>query len=114
MTTEYIRLTSPEIVYGKKGLLEAQLNLLNATRHEYEYKKLRKEECMLKIALKKATDETLVSLNLFASFLPKTTIKEEKHHHAKKEIISTPVMDNKSLSLDQEIENIKQKLAALR
>ena len=111
MTTEYIRLTSQEMTYGKKGLLQAQLYLLNATKHEYEYKKLRKEEFLLKIALKKAADETLASLNVFESLLPKTTMKEEKHP-LKKEIIHT--VESKRATLDQEIESIKQKLASLR
>ena len=111
MTPEYIRLSSPELVYGKKILLQAQISILNATKHEYEYKELRKKECMLKLALKKATGEALDSLNLLQSLLPKTTIKEEKHH-IKKEAVS--ITEDKRLSLDQEIDRIRQKLAALR
>ncbi len=113
MALEYVRLNSQELLYGKKSFLEAQLSLLNSTKHLNEYKKLRKEEFMLKIELKKSADEALVSVNLLQSLLPKTVIKEEKHHKTVVHHFST-VIDDKNASLEQEIDKIKQKLAALR
>lgn len=113
MAVEYIRLTPEELRYGKKGLLEAQLYLLNAAKHEAQYKKLRKEEFLLKIALRKSAEDALSSLNLFQSFLPKTVVKEEKHHVPVVQKTAA-VADARAFSLDQEIECIKQKLVALR
>lgn len=114
MAIEYIRLSPQELWYGKKSFLEAQLSLLNATKHFYAYKKLRKEEFMLKLALKKSAEDALSSVNLLQSILPKTTMKEEKHHVKGTVHNISSAIDEKSLSLDQEIEHIKQKLTAIR
>ena len=111
---EYIRVTPEESFYGKKALLEAQLGILKATKHEEAYKKLRKEECMLKIALKKNAEEVLSSLHLLESLLPKTAIKEDRHlmqPHIKHQ---GSIRREKVSALDAEIESIRQKLAALR
>ncbi len=107
---EYIRLSPQELRYGQKAFLEGQLSLLNATKHCNQYKKLRKEEFTLKLALRKSAEEALVSLRFLQSLLPKTVLKEDKHH--RKEVSS--VVDERGLSLDQEINAIKQKLATLR
>ncbi|MBM3233241.1 MAG: hypothetical protein FJY98_01610 [Candidatus Liptonbacteria bacterium] len=116
MDTEYIRLGPQELKYGKKSLLESQFFILNAMKHYNEYRRLRKEEFMLKVALKKSADDVMSSLNHLESLLPKASIKVEKSKHINtshvKEVHSK--QQDKVLALDLEINRIKQKLSALR
>jgi hypothetical protein len=116
MGTEYIRLGPQELKYGKKSFLESHFYILSAMKHYNEYKRLRKEEFMLKVALKKSADEAMSFLNHLESFLPKTNIKEEKSRHVNvshiKEIHAK--QQDKVLALDQELDRIRQKLSALR
>ena len=64
-TSEYIKLTYPEAVYGKKNLLHSQLGLLTSVKRVEEFKKLRSQELKLKIELKRKLEEAKESLNLF-------------------------------------------------
>jgi len=105
---EYVKLSNSEIVYGKKNVLNAQVEMLNLVKSCDKYRSLRKEEIALKILLKSKIEEVKNSLNVLSSILPK--VKNSSFNITdKKEKVS-----KKNLSLEQEIEQIKKKLAALK
>jgi len=113
MRPEYIHLTKSEKEYGEKQLLHTQLEILNILKHTKNYQELRSEEFALKIKLKEKIEEALKSIELLEKLLPKPTIKPKntteqeleihKHHHKKE-----------NLSLNAELELIKEKLSKLQ
>lgn len=119
MRAEYIRFLSPQVKYGQKAILESQLNLLSSLKHLREYKNLRDQELILKIHLKKKVEELRSSMDLLERALPKTQFKEEKQQAQEiiKEAIMVPSMlhdEKKELSLEQELESIRRKLARIQ
>lgn len=72
MSSEYVRLSKPENVYGERNLLKAQMEILKLTKSYEEYKKLRKEEFSLKVILKTKIEEAKNCIKLLDSLLPKT------------------------------------------
>lgn len=118
MNSEYLKLTVPEINYGEKNLLQTQLGIINITKRFKEYEKLRKEELLLKIHLKSKIEELNNSLSFFDKLLPKVQIPKEK------EIKTDPLFPeqekeekeemHKRLSMDQELEEIKRRLANIK
>jgi DNA-directed RNA polymerase subunit H (RpoH/RPB5) len=87
--TEYVKVKSPEIVYGKTNLLQSQLNLINLLKQYQEYEGLRKEEIFLKIDLKKKLSEASEFLEQLSKLLPESKFVEEqeKKEELQKEII---------------------------
>jgi len=110
MSIEYTRLSRPQAVYGQKNLLKSQIGLLKLAKSFNQYKKLRKEEFVLKIELKTRLDEAKESLKVLESLLPKPKIKLEDENQVKEEAKVT----RKALSLEQEIASIKKKLESLQ
>lgn len=105
MAFEYIRLSKTEKIYSQKNSLLGQLALLNSLKHYHTYKEIRKEELMLKILLKKHLEEAKQSIELLNALLPKTQenlIFEKENPHRERKI-----------SLEQEIDSIKQRLKFL-
>lgn len=103
---EFIRFSSEEMLFGKKRLLESQLNTLSLLKSFKEYKLLRKEELALKITLKNQIDSTLESINLLEKLLPKIETFETPQtaeQHIKKQF-----------TIEEELEDIKRKLSSLR
>ena len=82
MSIEFVRLTSPELVYGETNLLQSEMNLLTMLKQYQEYEFLRKEELFLKVELKKKVGELKEHLNILAKLLPESRFEEEQ---AKKE-----------------------------
>ena len=109
MSSEYIKLSQPEIFYGKKNSLQAQVELLQTLQRYKNYEQLRKEEFVLKITLKNKVEEVLSCIQLLDKLLPKTLIKDIKEDS----FIDTFMFQKEKASLAQEIEEIKQKLARL-
>ncbi len=103
---EYVRLSLPEQNYGQKHLLASQLELLNLITSFRKYKDLRNEELVLKITLKNKVEETLGFIDKLEKSLPKADY-EKPTHKSKKEI------SERKLSLQEEIEKIRNKLAKL-
>lgn len=113
MNSEYIRLSRPEILYSQKNLLLAVLELLKTSKNLKNYKSLRKEEFMLKVALKSKINILQNSLSSLNQLLPQTNtklIREEKHMNHE---ISRALFKKEKPSLDAEIEAIKAKLSRL-
>lgn len=106
---EYVKLTKPEVVYSQKNLFKSQLELLNTLKSYHEYKKLRKEEFVLKVALKSKIDETKNSLKLLDSLLPKIKLRNFDFSNE----MESKSTRKKRLSLEQEIDLIRKKLKSL-
>ena len=145
MTTEYVKLSHPELVYGETNLLQSQISVLTMIKKHREYKELRKEELLLKIDFRKKLNESRELLDYLDKILPKTNLLEEMEEKEalRKEIIKKiefvpqkykmpapkaekikikeikeqekPVKQEKAekSSLDQELEEIRAKLAKL-
>ncbi len=111
MSVEYVKLVKPEVVYSKKNLLQSQVEILTVIKAYEEFKRLRKEEFMLKIALKSKLEAVKNQIAVFESLLPKAKIKAEENVEQEK-------MDHqaikKKLTLEQEIDLLKKKIASLQ
>jgi hypothetical protein len=88
--SEFVRLTSPEQVYGETNLLQSQLNLLTIVKQYREYETLRKDELLMKIEAKKLVSEIRESLDVLHKCLPESKLEEEQEKEAKliKEIVA--------------------------
>lgn len=108
---EYVKFNKTESLYGQKRFLHGELELINAVKRLRNYKDLRREELVLRLALKKRAGEALENLRLLDKLLPharlpKVEKKPEKKPEEEKE-------ENKVLTLDQELEIIRRKLETL-
>ena len=108
---EYVRFTGLESVYAQKRLLHSELGLLGAVRRANNYKKLRNEEFVLRLALKKLIGDLLEELELLDKSLPQDKlpglVKENKPKEKQSE------EEKGVLSLEQELEIIRRKLDVL-
>jgi len=112
--TEYTKISSQEALYGKKNLLQIQLELLMIVKRIKEYRSLRNDEFALKIALKNKVDETLVVVQSLEKLLPKVRVPDMPKREEHEEIVYANPLFQKELTIDQELEKIKAKLASLR
>lgn len=103
----YIKLEPAENLYIKKNLLQSQLELLQTIKHQQIYKKLRKQELIIKIELKKILEEAIGEFKLLNKLLPKT----QTIQHPKGEKI---ILESGRKSLESELLAIKAKLAQLQ
>jgi hypothetical protein len=110
MASEYVRLSATEKVYSKKNLLQAQLDLISLIKRLENYKAIRSEELLLKISLKNKIEELKNLIALLEKLLPKTSFMEEKHFAETKE---KKKERKRRLSLEEEVEEIRRKIAAL-
>jgi len=72
MGAEYVRLTGEEALFQKKGLLETQMNVLQAVKRLKAYRAIREEELLLKIQLKQKCDALSEQIELLNRLLPTT------------------------------------------
>ena len=108
MGAEYVRLSNSERVYGQRNFLQAQLELLDLVKSMQNYKKLRMEELVLKLALKNIAKEVEELVGKFDRYLPhvKFKSKEKKENGEEKE-------EWVDLTLEEEIERVRRKLERL-
>ena len=111
MSSEYVRFFGKEALYGEKYLLTAELGILGFVKRLRNYKKLRQEEMILKIALKKKIDEVGEQLDIFDKLLPHTKMAGLIKKPAPRE---ASFEDKEALTLEQEVERIRRKLELLR
>jgi hypothetical protein len=107
--SEYVRISVGERFFGQRNLLHSQLELLDSLKHFKAYKKLRKEEFALKVALKSMLEETSGILDKLDRTLPKTKYvdyEDEPIRGRKKKSVEP--------SLQDEIEEVKRKLGRLQ
>jgi len=94
--------------YGKKNLLEFQLGIISIIKKIKSYHRLRHEELILKIHLKKKIDEAKNALKILDKILPKgPKIKKEK-------VEKIIPKDKHTEALEVEIESIRDKLSRLQ
>ena len=111
MSLQYIKLSGDEKNYGEKKLLQSRLDLISNLKHLREYKKIRREEIVLKIALKNKVKEVQDLLDSFRSLLPKVKLQKESSMEKEIDIVAK---ETKEIStLDQELEEIRNKLERL-
>jgi hypothetical protein len=110
MGSEYVKCTRPEVIYGEKNLLHAEIDILQLTKHLKEYQKWRREEFIHKIVLKNKIDEVKDTLDALDKILPKTRVIK-----VKSEDESVPFMSKaRALTLEQEIDMIRRRLDRIR
>lgn len=108
MKSEYVKLSIPERMYGKKNFYHVQLSLLNLMKSLKDYKNIRTEEMTLKIALKTKISELQEQIGKFEKMLPAVPLKERTT------IEKQERQERKNLSLEEEIEAIKHKISRLQ
>ena len=109
--TEYVRLSGQEAMFGEKHILHSELEILGLVKRIREFEKLRKEELILKLTLKKKLDETVECLKFLEKLLPHTKmIGLIKPHRSDDELAE----EKESMTLEQEIEMIRRKIERLR
>ena|SRR3989344_3010147 len=104
MNYEYVQFSLAEKINAQKDMLQSELNIIQINQLITRYKTLRKEELMLKISLIAKIDEIKKEISVLDSILPKSVIKPNISEESEPE----------NLSLEQEIQRIKRKLAALQ
>ena len=107
---EYVRLSSSEKFYGQKVLLRAQLEAINNLNCFENYKKLRSEELVLRVALKTKIEETLETISKLSRMLPRADFS---FLEAKKEF-RVGMKEKKPSSLIEEVMLIRKKLEQLQ
>ena len=118
MSSEYVKISRSELVYGESSLLKSQMSILNLKKRYISHRELRKKELLLKIELKKKIEEAIAHLAFLEKLLPHTRLQEEQK--LKKEIAKSvgkaeEIKENKKIpSIESELEEIQRKLAALQ
>ena len=117
--TEYIKFSPAEISYGKNNTLHSEMEILTSIKHLSEYKKLRTQELMLKIDLRKKVEEINTAIAILEKSLPKTTFKEtqnqEEIEYQEIENALPNILDQKKkLSIEEELDEIRRKLQTLQ
>ena len=104
---QFVGLEKPNVVAGKKHLLYAEMEILTSLKKYNEYKKLRKEELSLKNLLKKTIADLKKEMEIMAEYIPNIKVKEP--------VMQIPAKEAsvKRDSLEQEIQNIRKKIAML-
>ncbi len=108
--TEYVRFSGLESKYGQKNLLYGELGLLNVVRRVKEFHKLRQEEIVLRLTLKKKIEEFLDNLQLLDRLLPQDKLPGLDRKKREEELMEM----KGELSLEQEIEVIRRRLEKLQ
>lgn len=137
MAYEYVNLSSSEIEYGQRNLLNSELEILETIKLSTSYHHLRKQEINLKIEFKKKLSELKQAVAEFEKLLP--DMKEEKPLEKKnpafiqskkvipqeepivpiqknihvKEVEESSAEKEAKRSLEREIEEIHKKLRAM-
>lgn len=108
--SEYVKLAPTEIFYGQKNLLESHLGIANLLKQIKLFHEIRKEELLLKLELKRKFEEIKFEIMEFNKLLPRTASDELPEIKPKIQL----EIPEEELSLEREIQGIKQKLASLR
>ena len=105
---EYIKVDPAEQVLTKQHLYHGQIHLLTIMKKYESYKKLRKEEFMLKIHLRRLTTELMEQLALLDKALPQV-----KFTHTVIDKTRMIMEGKKRHDLESEIKEIQHKLSRL-
>jgi hypothetical protein len=108
MGEEFVRISHPERIYGKSNFLQSQLEMLNLIKNFRSFKKFRKEEFVLKVALKSKIGETLELIESLNKKLPKIIVSDMK------ESKKISKKNEGKISVQEEMEELQRKLVELR
>lgn len=114
MSSEYVRLSYPEKLFGEKNLLYTELELLTSTKRITTYRKLRKKELLLKIAVKTKIKEVLLAMKELDKMLPTAHLPRKKKVEEKKKMDKEIQEEMKETGIEAELQAIRDKLASLR
>ena len=109
----YSKIEYQDALFAKKHILETQINLLNTVNNIKNYQELRKKELMLKLKLKNNLKNIKDEITRINSHLPQT--KEMKKHISVKKVkgYENKKQSEKASSIENELEDIKNKLSQL-
>jgi hypothetical protein len=105
----HVKLNSEEAVYSKRKLLSTEINFLNMVKRIQSFGKYRKAELTAKTALKRKMKELREEMTELKRLLPKSHMPEVE----KKEIEKESFEKTKKIKLEDELRDIKEKLARL-
>jgi hypothetical protein len=106
MASEFIRLETPQYISSKKNLLYCEMELLETKKHHKNFTELKKQGRSLKKLLKKSITEIREDIRNFETSLPKSK-------YIKSSEIDILPSEKKRKELDEEIDEIKAKIASL-
>ena len=109
MTSEYVKFIGPERVSLQKSFLESQIEIIKMLRQYKQYERLKNEEFLLKIVLKGKIEQVLSNVYSLEKLLPKTKMRPKKTKQEESQI-----MREIDLSLEEEINMLKEKIAKLK
>jgi hypothetical protein len=109
--SEYIRLGDGEKHYGRRNLLEFELGFFELIKQFQDYKKTRQQSQLTRLGIKKSVAALYKDMNLLDKLLP---VVEDKHRKPAKKIIAGLPPEPRPKTLDDEISDIKNKLAKLQ
>lgn len=114
--SEYIKLTSEERLTGEKDMLQSEMAMLKSIKRLRAFEKLRKEELVLQINLKRLVGEALESLSMLDKLLPKTAFRPEVRiaSSVPKQPIEVVKEIKEANNLESELEKIRAKLSRLQ
>jgi hypothetical protein len=105
----FIRLDYEESIYAKKNILNSEIDILNLANRLNSWRKLRKFELLKKTKLRTSVKSSLTKINLILAEMPQLEGVPRLQMHTK-EIMPEK---KKLSSIEQELENIREKLARL-
>ena len=111
MNSEHVRLSPRERIFGEKNLLISQLSVLNFHKNLKEYKRFRKEEFLLKFALKTKIEETVTLIDIIDKLLPRVKMYDSKG--IEEETPEGKQETKEHLSMESELYSLKQRIAKL-
>jgi len=112
METRHIRMDYEEALNAKKQLLTSEINLLHIAKKIKNYKLLRKKEIATKNKLKTSLTSLKSKITMLQSSFPNETQPKSDFKKTKKQAILGKE-EQESESLQNELDDIKEKLAKL-
>ncbi|MEK6792588.1 MAG: hypothetical protein AABX96_04975 [Nanoarchaeota archaeon] len=103
---QFVGIGNQQIIYGKKQLLYCEMEILTSLQKYDRYKKYRKEEFSIKNLLKKVIFEMRKEMDIIIQYLPQIKVSPNNAESIK-------ILPEKKDSLEEEIQNIRRKIAIL-
>lgn len=104
----HVRIDYDEAIDSKRNILTTQINLINMQKAIENFKDFKKDESVLKLAIKSKLNSAVSKINSFKKIMPKVHEKKDE-----KERISEITEKTKEHSLENELKEIQEKLARL-
>lgn len=106
MTLPYIRIDYGESIEQRRKILSSEINLINLVKRINNFKKLRRQEFLEKLALRTLMRKNILKINMLMKDLPEVEIPKISMRERKIEI-------KKKSHLDEELAEIREKLSKL-